>query len=344
VSRLPTALVVAAVALVGILATADALRGDEPEPPRPAGGTTPRERPSTLVETLREVLVIGRILYSDPDCRVHSLTLPELADQVLQDEGHEVIRCRFDSTEGWLLDEGERLSPDHRLVAECVSRRGRYVTVSDARTGVVRRRMSGCESTWRPPVGHRLTWAHGEAVYERGRPLLTRDDLERAARHHPNLAFLKDDIPMRVHVRALAWVDADHLAASLEIRAQRSAPEFLFVVFEGRKVIVAATNFRTSPRRLFATPTGSFVAGDDGTIVTAAGDVVDPPDQLPTGRAVAFSPDERWLAYVTGRSIYLLGTPRNNEPGRIIRLPIPARDLAWERVNQATQVGPPIRR
>jgi hypothetical protein len=264
------------------------------------------------------------------------LELPEMRDEVLPE-----MRCRFHSTEGWILGENEVLSPNWRSIAAC--RRSRIV-VRDLQTGAIRKRIDGCTPAWRPQVGNRLTWARDGAIYERGRPLLSAADLRAAARHHPNLANLGSGIPMKVHVRALAWVDMDHLAASLDIRAERSAPEFLLVVFEGRKVALAATNFRTTPSRLFATRTGSFVAGDDGTIVTADGDVVDPPDQLPDARAVSFSPDERWLALVTGRSVYLVGTPRNNEPGRIIRIPVEAQDLSWELVNQVTQVGPPIRR
>jgi hypothetical protein len=45
---------------------------------------------------------------------------------------------------------------------------------------------------------------------------------------------------------------------------------------------------------------------------------------------VAFSPDERWLAYVNGTSIFFVGTPFGDEPGRIIRRPKAAQDLVWE--------------
>jgi hypothetical protein len=75
---------------------------------------------------------------------------------------------------------------------------------------------------------------------------------------------------------------------------------------------------------------GNYAAAEDGTTVTRDGDFTDPPDNLPSGRAVAFSPDEQWLAYTTGVSIYLIGTPRNSEPGRIVQLPIAAKDLVWE--------------
>jgi hypothetical protein len=336
VRRASTALVVAAIALLGILAAADALRSDEPEATPTTARPTSRERPPTLAETLQEELIFGRIVYSDAECHLHSRVLPRLVDEdpLLQPD-----RCRFDSTDGWILHEGERLSPNWRFIARCGEGK---IVVRELDTRTVRRRVDGCAPAWRPPVGSRLTWARGEAIYERGRPLLTRRDLHTIARRHPNIAHLR--APFHVHVVDLAWMDADHLVASFEIRSRFVPHEYLAVLLEGKTVIGQATSFQDRLGRWFASPAGSFAAAEEGTILTADGLTVPRPDDLPQGRAVAFSPDERWLAYVTGRSIYVIGTPRNNEPGRIIRLPIAARDLVWERVSQATQVGPPIRR
>ena len=319
--RLPTALIVAAVALVGILATADALRGREPQATRPAGGTTTRDR--TLPDLLREELVIGLALYSDEGCIVHSLVLPEMIDETL--EGG---RCRFGSTDGWILAEGERLSPNWRFVARCV---GGEILVRETETGIVRRRIEGCAPAWRPRIGNRLTWARGEAVYERGRPLLDRRDLHAIARRHPNVAQL--GVPFRVVVNDLAWLDIDHLILSLQIRGRYVPRDSLTVLLEGETVIGQVTTFQAPLGRWFPSSAGSLAASEHGTMLTAGGEVVPRPDQLTRGRAVAFSPDERWLAFVTEQSIYLLGTPRNNEPGRIIRIPVAARDLAWERID-----------
>jgi hypothetical protein len=327
VRGLTTALVVAGVALVGVLAAADALRGDDdPEALSPSSRPTVSTEQPSLQETLRREVVLGVLLYSDEDCRVHTLLLPPMIDQRVEETGR---LCRFDTTDGWVLRENEVLSPNWRFVASC---RDGEIVVRDARTGRVHRRIDGCKPTWRPRIGNRLTWVRDGAIYERGRPLLTAGDLRAAAREHPNLAFVEDDVRIGVHVRALAWLATDHLAASLEIRAERSAPEFLLVLFEGREVIVAATNFRTSPRRLFGAPAGSFVAGDDGTIVTIEGNVIDPPAQIPDPHSVSPSPDERWLAYATENRIYLVPTPRNNDPNRILTIPRATRDLAWQRV------------
>jgi hypothetical protein len=330
---LSTVLIVAGVALVGILATADALRSDGPEP-RPAGGpTTTREQLQTLVETLREELVFGLVLYSDEECRVHSLVLPQITDEVIPG----VTRCRFSSEDGRVAAEDEALSPDWSFVAQCNEG---TIVVRDADTGEVRRRIEGCAPAWRPPGGNRLTWARGEAVYERGRPLLTRSDLHELARRHPNVAQL--GVPFHVRITDLAWMDLDHLVVSLQVRSTNIPREYLAVLLEGETVIAQATTFQDRLGHWFASSAGSFIAAEEGTMLTADGDTVQRPDGLPPGRAVAFSPDERWLAYVTGRSVYLIGTPSNNEPGRILQLPVAAQDLAWERLTTTPTFPPEI--
>jgi hypothetical protein len=319
--RRTTAVVVAAVALVGILATADALRGNEPEARSPTSGTTTRGGSRAMAETFREELVFGRAFYSDEDCVVHSLEFPELFDRTL--EGG---RCRLRSTDGWILEEDERLSPNWRFIARCTEGE---IVIREAATGVTQRRIEGCAPAWRPQVGNRLTWARGEAIYEHGRPLLDRGDLHAIARRHPNVAEL--GVPFRVRVTDLLWLDVDRLIATLEIRTRYVPREYLAVLLEGKTILGQVTTFQGRIGHWFASSAGSFAAANDGTILTAGGTSIPRPDQLTIGRAVAFSPDERWLAYVTGRSIYLLGTPANNEPGRILRIPLPAQDLAWER-------------
>jgi hypothetical protein len=325
-----TAVVVAAVALMGLLAIADALRSNEPEARPATEGTTTRDRePSSLREMLSDELVLGFVVYSDERCGLHSLLLPQLVDQGISEDAEP--RCRFDSTDGWILEEGEVLSPNWRFIARCSDGE---IVVREAETGIVRRRLEGCAPAWRPEIGNRLTWARGEAVYERGRPLLTRGDLRALARRHPNI----DDVraPFRVHVRDLVWMEAEHLLVSLEMRSPHFPREYITVVLEGGETVVGqATSFQGPVDTWFATSSGSLAAAADGTILSS--------DQLSIARAVAFSPDERWLAYVSGRSVYLIGTPRNNEPGRIIRLPVPAQDLAWERTTTNLTFPPPTR-
>jgi hypothetical protein len=313
---------VGAIGLIAAIAVADALRGSELEARPVASGTTTREQEPTLADTLREELVIGQVLYSDADCVVHSLEFPEMFDQTLEGS-----RCELRSTDGWILAEDERLSPNWRFIARCSHGE---IVIREADTGTIRRRIDGCAPAWRPQIGNRLTWARGEAVYERGRPLLNRRDLHAIARHHPNVAQV--GIPFRVRVTDLAWLDIDHLILSLQVRGRYVPRDSITVLLEGKTVLGEATSFQGPTGDWFASSAGSFAAAENGTILTAGGETSPRPDQLTRGRAVAFSPDERWLAFVTEQSIYLLGTPRNAEPGRIIRIPVAARDLAWERV------------
>lgn len=167
-------------------------------------------------------------------------------------------------------------------------------------------------------------------VFAGTRVVLSKRDLMAAARRHPNVAGYDPGLPMRIRVTGLARLDVAEVAVGLEIRSRYLERQFLGALFRGRRIVAVAANFRGPYEHLVASPGGAFVASEDGTLFVRAGRSLDPPQALPTGSAVAFSPDERWLAYVTGVSIYLVGTPRNSEPGRILRLPVPAQDLVWE--------------
>ena len=330
--RWATVLVTATVVLIGVLATADALRGREPEarrPPRAATTTTTAVvgLPSTI-ETLRAKKVFGTILYSDEQCRLHSLVLPELVDQPVRGENERsVVRCRFETGGGHLLREDDRISPNNRFVARCS--RGE-IEVRELTSGTVERRIDGCFPAWRPDFGNRLMWVRDATIYDEGEPVVTRADLRHAARRHPILQGLAPDVRVRVRVRDLAALDDKRLVASLEVNVAFVGDIYESILWDGRAVIGATTNFGRLVRDWVSSRRGGLAAAANGTIMAADGETRDPPIGLPAGRAVNFSPDERWLAYVTGRSIYLLGTPANDEPGRVIRIPAPARDLVWQ--------------
>jgi hypothetical protein len=117
---------------------------------------------------------------------------------------------------------------------------------------------------------------------------------------------------------------------SLEVFVPDGPTMYPSVLFDGKAIVAYPSHFASPLRNWVISQAGSFVSAEDGTIAARDGDVTTRPDTLPDGRAVAFSPDEQWLAYTTDVSIYLIGTPRNSEPGRIIQLPIPAKDLVWE--------------
>ena len=80
--RIGTWLVVAGLAALGLVAAVDALFGPNESPPRAARQTTTApllaRQPELAVTRLREAAVEGVLTYSDEDCRLHAVSLPEL--------------------------------------------------------------------------------------------------------------------------------------------------------------------------------------------------------------------------------------------------------------------------
>jgi hypothetical protein len=248
-----TLVLVAAVGILGALALADALRG-EGETGQAAGPSTPaattRTGPPTLLESLREEAVAGFVLYSDQDCRLHSLLLPRMVEDVVRNEsGGDVFRCRFDVVGG-------------RIVAGNTSSAGALAF----REGAI---------------------VSGDDV------VLTHSDLVRAARRHPNVYGFDRTIPLRIRVTGLAAFGVREPVVAMAISARSLEPQYLVALFDGHGVRTVAASFRVR---------------------------------------------------VNGISTFLVGAPEGDQASRIIRLPIPARDLVWEPVSSGTSVGPPIRR
>jgi hypothetical protein len=338
-----TWIVVAAIGLLAALAVADALRNDGSSSTAAAStpATTTSPKPATLRGTLRSEVIAGLVMYSDQDCRLHSLLLPRMVDDVVRDDsGGDVFHCRFSVAGGRVLDGDVVGRPGRLEVARC---RGDHIAVWNAESGAAVRSIRGCHPAWRPDGG--LTYARGNAVYEGGRKILTGADLHRAARKHPGLAGASSDLRLHVRVTDLAWLDATHLVVALEIIAPAAGPpRFLAVVFRNRTVTTVAADFRGPYEHLFVSDDGLLAGSADGTVFTRSGQTIDPPTNLPPGRAVCFTPDDRWLVWLSGSSIFLVGSHGGDQPARIIRLPIAARDLVWEPISSGTAYGPPIRR
>jgi hypothetical protein len=305
VRRSFTLFLVAAVGVLAALALADALRPKGEARPGAASPTAPatttRPEPPTLLDTLRDEAVSGFVLYSDRDCRLHSLLLPRMIDDVVRDEGGaEIFQCRFD------LD-GGRLVPGQTSAAGSLAFRDGDVISGD-------------------------------------RVLLTHADLIRAARRHPNVFGYDGSIPLRIRVTGLASFGVRTPVVAMAISARYLEPQYLIALFDGHGVHAVAASFRGPYRHLFVSNDGALVGAEDGTVITRTGRTIDPPQGIPASRAIAFSPDDRWIVRVNGTSTFLVGAPDSTGPPRIIRLPIPARDLVWEPITSGTSVGPPIRR
>ena len=188
-----------------------------------------------------------------------------------------------------------------------------------------------------------LAYRDGEVVSGND-VVLTHADLVRAARRHPNIFGYDRTIPLRIEVTGLASFGVREPVVAMAISARYLEPQYLVALFDGHGIRAVAASFRGPYRRLFKSNDGALVGTEDGTVVTRTGRTIDPPQGLPTGRAIAFSPDDRWIVRVNGISTYLIGAPEGDHASRIIRLPIPARDLVWEAITSGTSVGPPIRR
>jgi hypothetical protein len=338
-----TPLIVAGVVALGVLAAADALRGrSEPQVTAESTPTVTRPvPPPTLPEMLRREAITGFVTYTDQGCVLHALILPRMIDDVVRTETNEPFElCRFTEGGGRYLDEGEVPSPDGRFVARC--RDQGIVIVSELESGIQKRAFRGCPPAWRPDG--RLTYAQGDHIMEGSRVLYSAAELRAAVRMHPAIADLSKRVRIFTHATDLAWLDERRLIVSLEVIVPDGPTMYPSVLFDGKAIVGFPSHFGGPLRNWVISPAGSFAAAEDGTLVARDGDITTLPTNLPDGRAVAFSPDEQWLVYVTETSTYLVGTPRNSDPGRIIRLPIPAQDLSWDAISRGIAVGPPIRR
>jgi hypothetical protein len=336
-----TPVIVVGVVAVAVLAAADALRGHGESKTRSESPTIARPVSQGLEDILRREAITGFVVYSDHDCLLHSLLLPRMLDEVVRTDANQPFRmCRFSSGGGRYLPEGQLASPDGRLVAEC---QGGHIAVWELESGIPKRSLRGCPPAWRPDG--RLTYPQGNRIMEGNRVLFSAADLREASRLHPNIAGLDPSLQIFVHATDLAWLDETHMVTTLAIRVPSVVDENLAVLFSGKEVTAVAINVGggSGPGNWVVSPAGNLAASANGIIVRRDGGSIDPPQTLSGGRAVAFSPDERWLAYITSASIYLIETPRNSEPQRIIRLPVGARDLVWEPAGVTTGTSTVVR-
>jgi hypothetical protein len=94
--RWPTWLVLGTVCVLAVVAVADGLRrADTPQTTSPT--TTSRLTPrGELQAVLREEAIEGLVVYSDPNCVVHSLLLPALErNDVRTEAGRPLRMCEF---------------------------------------------------------------------------------------------------------------------------------------------------------------------------------------------------------------------------------------------------------
>jgi hypothetical protein len=332
-----TVLVVVVVAAIALAASFDALRGgSEPEPaaqpeqPSTSTAETPKAPP------VEQGPVSGTLYYTDGACRLQAAELPDLSPA----EAPNWDECRF------------VLSPDALRAADAGSgwdphsdpRRGRLYQSEDGTIQISTNGgpegdpFPGTAPAWKPDAT--LTYFADGAVREwpSGDVVLSQRDLVQALETIPNpeLATRYD----RLRVREAAWLDDRRLAAILSAEG----PEFredMLAIYDGTELAQYTFDGAGGLSELRVSPGGRYAAarstgGRDapgGFVMIEAGRELNTP-RIAGYRALAWSPDEQWLAVAAddGVFVYRPGVPGPPE----LELEIDAQDLDWR-----GEAGPP---
>jgi hypothetical protein len=345
--RLGTALVVGGILVLGVLAAADAFRSGGANVVAESTTSTvhPQGRP-TLAGTLAHDAIQGTLIYSDERCGVRSILLPSLhRDLVTSDRtGKQVRGCTFSFAAGHFLRGKVAVSGD--TVARC-SKGG--VIVRNVVSNSVLAKTGGCPVAWRELQNgaSQLTRSEGGAIVSDHHVLVSRAELARAARKHPNLIGLDPSIPLRVSVFDFAWLDEHRVVAILHASGRGIRPETMLVLLDGGHLTGVDVRFEGPMRNLVVSPGGAYAADEPGTLMRARdGRSWALPRSPGIEHVLAFSPDERWLAISTRTSVFVISVTdieRNEPEPRIDRVPIAAQDLVWEPGGISTDTSTTVR-
>ena len=157
--------------------------------------------------------------------------------------------------------------------------------------------------------------AVGPRPVQRAPARLTDDDLRRAGVADPRVAAAVELSPGR-DALLLAWPGGGWVLA----------------FYEGRELAASHRFDAEGEARIDAAPGGSLVAVPPARIFRRDGTPVRLAPRFRNARAVAWSPDGRWTALAMRGATVLVptqGLVGGAEARRAIRLPFPARDVAW---------------
>jgi hypothetical protein len=309
----------AAAAAVVAAAVVDAVRRDDPAPLRAA--TAEIEGRGELVEALTELGARGELVLHDGACVETTLSLPGLE--------------RRDSGLG-CAPLGAR-SPVSDLVARCLDGR---IEVSSETSGELEWIDRGCMPAWRPDGA--LTAVYGGQVI-RLRPCgsfpciaIPLEELERAARLHP--AIPDESKRVRAVVEGVAWITETKAAVAISprLRGADFGPLGTIAFFEdGRLLPTTQPRFRVTGGPLNVSPSGTYVTQTADLILRRDGSLLEVPDHLQDARALAWSPDERFLALATQFAVVIVPVTSLEEYGRTggglrsVTIPQTAANLDW---------------
>jgi hypothetical protein len=332
------ALTVAIGALVAV-AVLDAVVRDDGE--RRAGGFPGRLE---LSPRLRSLGISGRLIYTDDECRLRVLALPDLVAGRPPENAE--VGCLFSASPGGsrVASFAARWDPGGRLIARC---RGDVVDFVEDEGARPHSFFDGCAPAWRPGgsvrfvAGDRIVEAAGSLTLGRDGELLqvtgcdardpppcelvllSHSDLLRSARRHPNAADAASEVS--VAVQDAVWLSRSRVVVLLAITIASGPREQLVAIFDGRRLVATRAHFGGGATALEAR--GPLIVAQPDEVFRADGTTVHMPS-FTAVRATAVSPDARWVAVASRSAVHLVRATRG--PGvRVVDLPLRARDLAW---------------
>jgi hypothetical protein len=316
----------------------DALRGGD-EPVRAAAPESEPREEATTGETAEQRVIDARedldsagvpaavLTYADGDCRLHSVTLPDLGPH----PGPEGQACTFTSTVGNELAFGETpFSPFGQLRLRC--RRGAVELVAPGNF-LYARAPGRCRIAWKPdgtPTflrgGELMRFAAcaeelGEYPVRCARAVLSQADVARELRRARWFRF-------DFRIDEVHWLSNRRFAAIVRASSKGGGADLLAVFEDGR--LVSDPSFAYDDlTTLRPSPLGTYVAARISSgglaVVSRAGKPVRL--AMTHGRAVTWSPDEEWIAEATDDGVYVF---RAGDPSPVfVNLPIAAVDLVW---------------
>lgn len=313
--RWTTWLLVGALAALGSVAVADALRGtpkakETGAPPTISVPLIPRNEPAASA-------MGGVLYYTDRvDCRLRGLRLPDLVETTAPEVGS----CSFS-----LSPDGQTAVPggvDWSPLGGLYARQENDAIELASPISKQALQFPGSAPAFKPDGT--FTYVRSDEVVEwttscpRGERLFTLPGDNATARCRRIVARVPDG-----PVRELAWLTNRRMALITEGRP------FLVTIREGRLHVSTGTpghrlhDLQVSPRGTYAAARahggGMLVIDADGRPATL------PPFLDPVG--ITWSPDERWTAVATANSVFLFRTELSE--ARLRRLAIHAYEMAW---------------
>jgi hypothetical protein len=296
--RLPTWIIVAAVGAVVLVAVADGLRSTGDGPSRASVATTA----PTAANELTGVLLVGQ------DCR--SMLAIRLQD---------LVQLQLRGQIAWDCD-GLVWSDDGTLYASCIQDHTIEGTSEGRRTAV----LPGCAPAWRPDGAL--------SVIHDGDLLITR------RRGGPRVFFAREQLADALAGKLeggrsyklveVAW----HGAVAFFAIAEGSEPwQRAVIAYTPEGVTAVLPQLGQDISKLRVSPSGSFIAftrseaGQEIVMLDVSGQEL-PSPRIANALALAWSPDERWVAVSTRTTTFIARTGTRRV---VLQLPAGGESLAW---------------